>query len=364
MAPRRVVSIVFIATVIILNLSCRPEDGPKKGVFYGLSPSGEFERVETPAGVKPVALRPWTRQVRVADLFTRGDRLFLSVNRHGLAELTPAGDSVAIQRRYDERYFGGRTVTRMFPYGNDLFCHVYFDSAFSGEERAPEPAERIGLLRYSPADPGSGFHPIVFDYPPRDAPWEPVSVRPLDASRLAFEWKKTSADNVEFAYAMYDLAGGAETEETKAWYYDAAKPELLADKELDPILRTLVTSVAGGLARERPGSVVLCESYDAATGREARFLFPAAGETGNANTVYEKVVLRDSAAGWLALLPGGRFIIASSPDAAAWFRGLLPALPAGFRYTGLASAGSWLCFSWEEVDFYQAGRAGIFLRRR
>ncbi|MBN2351939.1 MAG: hypothetical protein JXD23_05165 [Spirochaetales bacterium] len=364
MSSRRALSIVFVSLVITLSPSCRPDADAEKGVFYGLSLTGEFVRTESPAGMMPIALQPWTRQVRVADLYSRGDRLFLTVNRHGLAELAINGDSIAIQRRYDERYFGLRTATRIFPYGDDLFCHVYFDSAFAGDNRETAPAERVGLLRYSPSDPGLGFRPVVFNFPARDEPWEAVSARPLDAARLALEWKKTSADNVEFAYSMFDQASGTETEETRAWYYDAAEPDLFAEKERDPVLRTLVTSIAGELARETAGSVVLCESIDAAAGREARFLFPAAEETGNGETSYEKVTLRASSAGWLALLPDCRFIIASSPDAASWFRGLLPALPAGFRYTGLAEMGSWLCFSWEEVDFYLVGRSGIFLRRR
>ncbi len=367
MAPRRPVLIVLPCLFLLLLLSCRPATDATVGVFYVLTGSGDFAKTDALAQAKPIAFRPWPQQVRVADIHARGGRFFLAVNRYGLAELSaPAGndDSISIQPRYAEDYFGGRTVTRIFPYKNELYCHVYFDADFPGGTAASIPAERIALLSFSPASSDAGFRPVRMGLPPLTEAWEAVMARPVGPGDLAFEWKRSSPRRTDFRYTAFNLESGRETEKTRAWFYDEVKPAGLSGNERDPVLRALVSVVADSLRREIPDSAVLCAGYDPDSGREARYYFPGNGGAGNAATVYRTVSLETVSGGWLALLPDCRFIIASSQDEKTWERGLLPELPAGFRYTGAAASGGWLCFSLEEVDFYRVGRAGIFLRRR
>jgi hypothetical protein len=362
MSPRRAICIALISIIFILSLSCRPAVDWDKGEFYALTPAGDFVKTDSPASVKEVAMQPWPRQVRVTDLYADGDRLFLAVNRHGLTESNFKNDSVSFRSRFDAAHFGGRTVTRIFPYQNELFCHVYFDSAFSEEGVEAEPAERIGLLRYSPAVPEAGFRPVSLGYPPPGEPWEAVVARPLDSARLAFEWKKTSPDCAEFKYSLLDLESGIETEETRSWFYDAPKPLRPSPQDRDPVLHALVLDIEDSLRRETAGSVVLTACFDSLTGLEAHYATP--GNGGKTAAVYYTVSVTATKNGWLALLPDGRFVVASSAEAKDWYRGLLPALPTGFRYAGLAEWGGFLCFSWEEDSFFRVGRAGIFIRKK
>jgi hypothetical protein len=348
---------------VIAFISCAPSLNFRQGVFYALAPTGEFVAARELSSLGAAEFVPWPQQVRVTDMLVRGDRLFLAVNGHGLAEVLAANDKVSFSAQYAETFFSGRTVTRLFPVENALYCHVYFDAAFAGTGPLAASGQRIGLLRFRPDTPDAGFVPVALTILPPAEAWEAVVARPLDERTIALEWKLSGSDRSAFRYSEIDLSSGAEIEKDRTWFYDTARPAALASASLDPALKALLKTLAETLARETADCRILFTSYDPVTGREIRTSFTNTADPKSEATIYYSIRVTAVSEGYLALLPDGRYWRVGTADERSWRQGRLPELKPPGRYTLIAFRGEWLCAAWEEVDFFRVGRAGVFLRR-
>ena len=349
-----------VTSVVFLSACRRPAPAVSDHIYL-LEKNGVFVPVDRPAGAGTAGFLPWPLQVRVTDIMIREGKAVLAVNGCGLVSAVFQDHGVALTPFYRPEYFSGRTMTRLFRGGDYLFCHVYHDLAFPESRLIPAPRPLFGLVRVSISGDAVSYTPYSLMFQKGQEPWEPVGAGMLDGDTLVLEWKLAESGKSRFRYSTFTLADGSEREETREWFYIHATVSSLSE-ESDSTTAALLQTVAGRLARETPGCVVLFSETQGEGGADRRFLYRDDNDGGESVSVYHAVRVNRSIAGCTLLLEDGRFILAGSPDPAAWREGRLPELPADCRYTALGVASGFLCAAWEQVDFFRVGRAGIVIR--
>ncbi len=303
---------------------------------------------------------PWTVQARVSDLAALDGALYLAVNGHGLARVeTPRkrGAPTGFRYFYEPSLFRYRTLTTLVPGDGSLTCHLYFNSLLNLAGADELPVQGLSLLSLRPQEgvyrqlrmPFQGSHPG----------WEAVGFFPLSRQEFLLEWKLAGPERTLFAYSRYDLASSTERPAARQQYREAWEPQPLEGQlpgELEPLVRELLGRPEGAQVslflgvRSAAGPLLRRYARRSPSGPEPadRLLTAFAFLDG------ERRLLLGSDGSLLAARTG------DAPDAALSAR-RLPALPAGFQYTGLFVLDGLLFAPWEQADFTTTGAAGIFI---
>jgi len=333
------------------------------GRWYQLA-DGAFAAVQAP-GQPAVAGLPWTVQARVSDLALLDGRLYLAVNGHGLASVE-AGRGAAPRFRYfyDPLLFRYRTLTTLVPAAGSLTCHLYFNSLLNLTDADQLPVRGLALLALHPRD--GIYRQIQMPFQSSHRGWECVGFAPLSAREFLLEWKLSEPERTLFEYTRYSLPSSTESRATRQEYREAWEPRPLEGRlpaELEGLARELLRRLddprlslfLGARSVLEP----LCRRYARrpSSGRPEEGLL-----TAQAFLDGERRLLLASDGLLLTEGPGSSGVPTDSgaaPAAPAARR--LPALPAGFRYTGLFVLEGLLFAAWEQADFTTTGAAGIFI---
>ena len=324
------------------------------GRWYQLA-GGAFESVEAP-GQPAVPGLPWTIQARVSDLAALDGRLYLAVNGHGLASVeaprspeAPAG----FRYFYDPLLFRYRTITTLVPAAASLTCHLYFNNVLNLTAAGLLPVKGLSLLALYPQD--GVYQQIRMPFEASHQGWEAVGFAPLSAQEFLLEWKLSGPERTLFEYTRYRLPSSVEQAASRQDYRDAWEPRPLEGlpAELEPLVGELLRRPEGGQLSlflwVRSAAEPLFRRYAQRSAsnpeEEDRLLTAYAFLDG------ERRLLLASDGLLLAVRAGG-----AVPTARR-----LPALPAGFQYTGLFALQGLLFASWEQADFTSTGAAGIFI---
>lgn len=333
------------------------------GGWYQLA-AGVFEPTAAP-GQPAVAALPWTVQARVSDLAALDGRLYLAVNGHGLASLEPPQTAASapgtagpdFRYYYDPILFRYRTLTTLVPAAGSVTCHLYFNSLLNVADAGELPIRGLGLLRLHPQD--GIFQQIMMPFQISHPGWECVGFVPVSDQEFLLEWKLAELERTRFEYTRYSLAAFSETpaerlEYRRAWEPQPSERRLPAD--LQPLARELARRAEG---RASAVFIGVRSSADSLQRRYAQGKPVYGREDGG--SLLTAHAFRDGER-WLLLASDG--LLLASPTgggSGALAERRLPALPAGFQYTGLFVLAGLLVAPWEQVDFILSGAAGIFI---
>jgi hypothetical protein len=190
-----------------------------------------------------------------------------------------------------------------------------------------------------------------------------VGFAPLSAREFLLEWKLAEPQRTLFEYTRYFPAASAERPATRQEYREAWEPRALEGKlpdGLEPLVREL-------LRRERVGSPGSAEPSLYLAVRSAaeplcrRFARRAPSRHEAADRLLTAHAFLDGERGFLLTADGLLLASPASPAVGDSIARRLPALPAGFQYTGLFVLRGLLCAPWEQADFTTTGAAGIFI---
>jgi hypothetical protein len=294
-------------------------------------------------------------QARVSDLAALDGTLYLAVNGHGVAALDPPRPGQAQPRFryfYDPSLFRYRTLTSLMPAGSSLLCHLYFNATLNVAEADRLPVRDLCLLRLSPEEGIYQVVPVPFliTHPG----WECVGFAPQTPDQVLLEWKLSGASETRFQYTRLSLPDLEERPIERDEYRRAFTPAP-ADRRLPQPLEGVFRE-AGRL--EGAGAAALYFVVrEAGEPLPLRFIRT---EPGNDSQVSLLTLngFRDGER--LDLLAPEGLLLSSSVGAPVSFR-RLPALPAGFAYTGLYLLQGLLVASWEQSDFIRIGASGVLI---
>jgi hypothetical protein len=360
LAVIRIIFFCFSFTCI----SCNAPQSLKAGIFFVLTADGNFIHTAGLSSLSPDSLKPWPSQTRVTDICAYRSRLFVAVNGCGIAELIGIPDSAAPRLLYSEQYFKGRTTTVLIPFRENLYCHVYSDTAFPSESRGNPGRTRISFVKINIEKKDSDFTPFTSRFQQGNAAWDAVMIWPLDDKTLSVQWKAARKDQSEFMYSWMNLENGEEALRDKAWFLRSCSLSSLDAVDTDPALRMLIKTIGEELEREVKDVAVLFAVCDPATHVRSRIIYSTSAPETTGATVYYYIHAVKTADGFLGLLSDGRLVSAFFDKSKGVRRNQLPRLPEGYQYTGIVETETALLASWEQTDFYQVGKAGIFFQAK
>ena len=324
--------------------------GPRSSWFQ--LRSGIFDRVSGPGAVAPAAKRPWTIQSRVADTALLGETLYCAVNGSGMAAVKiDAQGGVSFSYRFDPLIFAHRTVTALVPRQGEIAVHLYYNALLNTARPQDLAIRGICLVAFLP-----GLDDFAFIIPPfqrRNPEWEAVGFAPASDDDFFFEWKYTDASETRFAYTRFRVGARVETKSSRGEFLAALGVPSVDGAGVPAGLASFFVACRGAMPALPQGTAV----HFAVRSRgnpPRRSFFSAQG----GDSVLDVPVF-DEAGSLYGLLPGGRVRVAPAEGPARTI--VLPALPAGFRYTDLAVKEGMLVLPWEESSFTDVGAAGLLV---
>jgi hypothetical protein len=235
---------------------------------------------------------------------------------------------------------------------------VYRNSLFADASGGdgPEPPNLVRLR------PGAEGYQADFVRPPFQAlapGWQVVSVARPPGGPYWLEWKRAAGDRTEFAYTSFDVATGDEKtisrEEFRAAYGGVSLEGFVARE--GRALDLLVSRIASGGREGDYLHISVGVGGGGGVGGVATHYLRMPAGSGEAT---RQVAVFAETGRALALEADGTLLAAA--DGSAEVRSSrLPALPRGFVYSDLFVTGTTLVAAWEQVDFYQVGRAGLLI---
>jgi hypothetical protein len=354
----------LLAAAALLAGSCqrRPEPAPTEGETLGgrwfQLVGGTFDPVEGPRALQSVEAGPWTVQARVSDLAALDGTLYLAVNGYGVAalDLPRSGqEQPGFRYFYDPTLFRYRTLTSLVPAGGSLLCHLYYNALLNVAEADRLPVRDLCLLRLYPAE---GIYqavpvPFLITHPG----WECVGFAPQTPEQVLLEWKYSGLNETRFQYTRLSLPDLGERPIERREFRQASTP-VPADRRLPQPLQEVFRE-AGRLEGGAGAAALYFVVRSAGEPLPRRY---ARIPPGNDRLAQERLLtlsgFQDGERLDL-LTPEGLLLSAAGGGPARLRR--LPALPAGFAYTGLYAFQGLLVASWEQSDFIRTGASGVLI---
>jgi hypothetical protein len=303
-----------------------------------------------------VSVKPWTVQDRVADIAFLDRRMYFGLNGTGLAT-TALDESGKPKFAYfaDPLIFGHRTITTLVPRQGTMTVHLYYNVLLNDATPQELSINGISLVSFLPDKSDYSF--LIPPFQRRNVDWEAAGFAAESENSFAFEWKHTDTTETRFVYTRFH-------------------PDTRAEEPLsrDEFLAAMgVPSISGpDVPKDLAAFFAACKARIPGIGPDTVLQFTVRSRESPVRRGYRSRPESDVAvvvpvfeqAGVLsALLPDGTILSAPAGGAGAAAAEMLPALPAGYRYTDLVIVGDMLVVAWEEISFTDVGRAGLLLLR-
>ncbi|WP_245534787.1 hypothetical protein [Treponema primitia] len=340
---------------------------------------------------------PWPLAQRIAGILAREDRLFLGINREGFLAFAPwAGSAdgsegvtpatnagIALYQADMGRYWKDYSVDTLFIYGQTPAALLYRDDYFI-DTNLPPPSPQVWGLQAAAGTRAGGLEeldiPAFRDLPPEEG-WDLEDLRegPDDAWYYRAVKKAGTGRGIGYFHTAALSAPG--TQSSPGALQNASQPRPLeqAPDLLRQVLEKMIPSKLSA-SPEAPGiAAVVSPEFtslryyadDSVLGNTQNdiLIFPGFYQT-------EYPVSPENSGGYvkkplaLVISPSGKGFIGINRNGLTEIQELsLPALPAGFVYTGLGvMSGSpgekfprTVLASWEEQDGWNVGAAGFVL---
>jgi hypothetical protein len=304
------------------------------------------------------ALIPWPLAPHIPYLLAQGDELLMASNRDGFYRFAPwNGSQLSGAGGIGLYHISGGEFWRQYTVGAFIFYEespaalLYLDDRFLDSDAAlPDP--RFWTFDAYSTGLQSLNIPALDIFPP-DEGWNADTLRFGRDGFWYYRLVKKSGPQPEIR--MFRSAALAQSGENVSLgaFQNSALPEPLG--AAPAVLRELLAAtfaMAGGGTAVAVSPDFQRQRYFAGSDGEtqlAAFYRSGADDTGRRSVA-------------LAILPDGRGLYLTAVLVAPQLF-TLPALPAGFVYTGIGLSGDTLCAAWEEQDEFSIGAAGFMVIR-
>ncbi|MCQ2982138.1 MAG: hypothetical protein MJ178_05240 [Treponemataceae bacterium] len=331
---------------------------PETHRWFYFTKSG-FEETTIPARSPDYPLRPWTQAPRISGTLSGSDTAYLLVNRRGLVQLSAAAEPRLVP---DSRLFSGTTAdTLLTAEGNPVF-KLYINTLF--EEKVDQSAAFNGkvpvMVQYNPAT--NLYYPLISKADLKLPEETQITAMASVNDTWYFSAKQTDDRQTSFTYlsvpsgAFFDTRNVTPVSDEffrSLWDQKPFREAPDRYKQLlsvipDTISFTLSASDYSQSSRVNTPTLYF-QGQDMA--EDDVEVLQATGQTGSSWTM---VLFSDGTCYFTGSLPKLHILNNGKP---VYFR--LPALPEGMEYTDFALCGSKLYAAWEELDFYNTGKAGF-----
>jgi hypothetical protein len=334
--------------------------------------------INSPAEASLVPFTPWPLTRHIRAILSQGEELVFGVNRDGFLRAVPWGSDadIGLYRIADAAYWGQYSLGALFWFDKKAAALLYQDDFFI-DSSVPLPSPRTWGMENAPVP--QELEIPAFDTLNAKDGWN------IDALRQGSDgfWyyrgvNKNSGESVppKIAYLKTaDLTRQGEAVSISA-FQNSVLPEPLS---VAPVLLRLVLEKAfdaGGLSAQ-----VISSVYPPDSGTPLDFLpfrrFAGRGGNSSAETGASSEIFAYYRCGGtgnpicaLAALGDGRLFFAftgAADDEVFDLQNVkiknlvLPALPEGFVYTGLALSADTLFLAWEEQQGYSIGASGFMV---
>ncbi len=328
---------------------------PETHRWYYFTKDG-FAETSLPAVSPDYPLRPWTQAPRISGTLTGTDTGYLLVNRRGLITLSATDDPELIP---DFRLFSGVTADSLVASGNNPAFKLYVNSLFPEKvDSSIAVSDSLPVMVQYNAETNL-YYPLLHKSDMHLEPSAQVTAMTADDDFWYFCAKDTDDQKTTFTYLAVPtgvyLQSGDIRRITEAEFRSvyAQQPVTALSDRYKQLLRAVPESISFTLSASdysQSSRAVTPVQYFRNSSDDPDILH-ATAQTGPSWTM---IVFSDGTCYFAGSLPKLHIVNNGQP---VYFR--LPALPAGMEYTDFALCGSKLYIGWEEVDFYNTGKAGF-----
>ncbi len=316
-------------------------------LYFKADSNGAFlKAADTVAEIPKVDFIPWTEAVRVADIGFDKKPLFL-INKCGMYNWDDCIPNAPLSAQY--QLFSLITAGGLYAIDGKYYIRMYRNSIFSAKKNTDFLLYADSSNVYKPAAKSAWLHL------PKEAQ---CTVLQQVNNRWYACFKVQDGETVTFNYIRCDTFEDLTKKDafnhisniSKEEFRDACKPNSYR------LLPAILKNMADSIENTEPVYIRLF-SHD--TPHTTFFLKPGnenAKSTINAHAIFSKNEKKEPFAA--LLLPDGTFFMNSGETGVKRLH--LPSLPNKFVYTHFFINGNKIFAAWEEQDFYQVGRSGLF----
>ncbi len=306
--------------------------------WYYLTEQG-IHAAASPSDIPPRPFVAWTEAVRVADTAVLPDGPVFLINRLGI--MTPGSENLSPVLATEPSFFFGKTAAGFVLTGNHTAVHTYRNSFFADKAtRAPD----TFLVRYEPFT--TAFSPLSHISNLALPEGTQCSGLDLVGDRWYGAFKIEQDNQVDFQYRIFSVMPPEQDPDpagitfiTAAEYRNAVAPRPLSD--LPEQIFTLLSRIPDDIS-------LSIKLYPSRKGTTTTYLRGTSEHSRNGYAI-------DTGSSQAVLFSDGTLYIRQKT--VRIFK--LPALAAGYQYTGFLISGTVLLAAWEEQRFFETGRAGI-----
>ncbi|MBN1413060.1 MAG: hypothetical protein JW969_19630 [Spirochaetales bacterium] len=308
---------------------------------------------------RDVSYLPWTVQERITDIAFLNGRLFFGINGYGIAYLDlNKGTSDGFQYLFDDSLFHYRTFTGFYNMEKGLVAHVYFNSILNIIDPGAFSTGEFNLLRITEKNTEFEISQMKLPFQTRNTGWELISLLPVDYEcNFCMEWKYSDSLKTDFNYTCFDFASHTEKNTNKSEFMKAFhfrnSEELGKKTRLGIFIQTLLNDLRDKYENCAFHFTVKKEdSY-----LSDRYSFPPANNDPYADILTVNV-LRTPEEYYAVLKDGEVYRCLLNGDNVVQIA-RLPVLPAESEYTVFYKIRDVYFCAFEEIDFFNVGRAGL-----
>ncbi len=362
------------ATVLITLISCKKNPPIQADPISDFQPStiiqpethrwfyftrDGFDQTLQPSNSPDYPMRPWTQAPRISGTITDTEKGYLLVNRRGLIQLSSDSDPVLIP---DARLFSGTTADSLFLYDGDPVFKLYINTLF--EEKVDLSTTAKGnipvLVQYNSLT--NLYYPLINKADLKLSENAQVTAVTTDTENWYFSAKESDESQTTFTYLSLPIQSVYSSNQVNVVSEETFRTNLSQKafteasgryKELLSVIPKEISFTLHATDFSQSSQVYTSELYYSGVdyAAEDQQILDAYGQTGKTWTL---VLFSDGTCYFAGSLPKLHIVNNGKP---VYFR--LPALPAGMEYTGFALCGSKLYCGWEEINFYNTGKAGF-----
>jgi len=356
MRPSYGLTILFLSALSLL-VECKPSEESPSYQFFVLDKSGSLKTVDKLPAPATQELKPWPFQMRITDMCEYQGQIVIAINGQGIMTLEKGSGNILARQAYDQALFQGRTTTSLFKIDQKLYCHLYQDTSF-GSKSMPETNYPLVLVQINGDQ--IGLEPLLTKLWPSLSGRQAVLAKRLNYEELAIQWKENIAEGTVFYYSLFNLKDGFEEEMTDAWFNNNFPLKNLLREEAKDELAFFLKGAVSFWQRQRSNKtgikqILFVQVEDLTSFEEKNYIVQE--QDVSSSYLYDVLYVVNSSYGQLALFKDGSVLSGEGrPKVPSWH---FPPLPEGYCYTGIVESESLICASWEEVDFYRVGQAGL-----
>jgi hypothetical protein len=313
--------------------------------------------IASPAEASLVDYAPWPLARFCSGLLVSGQNLVMAINRTGFLVAAPGSDqsSVILYLAEDFANWDPYSIASVFLYGERPAVLLYRDDFFAAPaDSAPE--HQVLILREDLPRP-AGIRIPALGFSPQDG-WETNALRQGPDGFWYYRLSQPGESRPGIAhYRTRDLSLSGERI-SQGEYRNSSRPE--TDLNKFPLISRLIAELTSAAIQENKSGIPVLQmiSPDFSGPR----LFSASSNIGEDSELFFGYYRNESApvsgSVIFAVSANGRGIGIKNDVS---FSFALPALPAGFVYTGIGLVGNTLIASWEEQEEFAIGAAGIMV---